>query len=241
MERTDNLKLLPDEVYENLLNKIVNKEWKIGDRIPSENALCKEYGVSRVSVRAALQKLQAQNMVITRPGRGTFVLSNRTGENAISMTVGKMDLSKNEFRYVVELRKAIEFTAVELMVKYGHPEDFERLHDALEQMRDCGGDVEKYVKADYDFHWAIILGSHNPLFASVMNGLKDVLMRYFQEMAAVSNGNFSRAIQNHTQIYESLISRNAEHVKRVIGGTFEYNLVRFRNAFKEEEGETEQP
>lgn len=241
MEKTDNLKLLPDEVYENLLNKIVNKEWKIGDRIPSENALCKEYGVSRVSVRAALQKLQAQNMVITRPGRGTFVLSNRTGENAISMTVGKMDLSKNEFRYVVELRKAIEFTAVELMVKYGHPEDFERLYDALEQMRDCGGDVEKYVKADYDFHWAIILGSHNPLFASVMNGLKDVLMRYFQEMAAVSNGNFSRAIQNHTQIYESLISRNAEHVKRVIDGTFEYNLVRFRNAFKEEEGETEQP
>ena len=62
MERTDNLKLLPDEVYENLLNKIVNKEWKIGDRIPSENALCKEYGVSRVSVRAALQKLQAQNI-----------------------------------------------------------------------------------------------------------------------------------------------------------------------------------
>lgn len=80
MERTDNLKLLPDEVYENLLNKIVNKEWKIGDRIPSENALCKEYGVSRVSVRAALQKLQAQNMVITRPGRGTFVLSNRTAK-----------------------------------------------------------------------------------------------------------------------------------------------------------------
>ena len=147
MERTDKLKLLPDEVYENLLNKIVNKEWKIGDRIPSENALCKEYGVSRVSVRAALQKLQAQNMVITRPGRGTFVLSNRTGENAISMTVGKMDLSKNEFRYVVELRKAIEFTAVELMAKYGHPEDFERLHDALEQMRDCGGDVGNETSA----------------------------------------------------------------------------------------------
>lgn len=240
MERTDNLKLLPDEVYENLLNKIVNKEWKIGDRIPSENALSRnmESAASASARRAKASGAEHGH----HAARTRHVCAQQpNGRNAISMTVGKMDLSKNEFRYVVELRKAIEFTAVELMVKYGHPEDFERLHDALEQMRDCGGDVEKYVKADYDFHWAIILGSHNPLFASVMNGLKDVLMRYFQEMAAVSNGNFSRAIQNHTQIYESLISRNAEHVKRVIDGTFEYNLVRFRNAFKEEEGETEQP
>lgn len=238
MEQTGTVKLLPDEVYEDLLKKILNKEWQIGERIPSESALCKEYGISRVSVRAALQRLQAQHMVITRPGRGTFVLSNRTGENAISMTVGKMDLSKNEFRYVVELRKAIEFTAVELMTQYGEPKDFERLYEALEDMRDCGGDTDKYVDADYRFHWAIIEGSHNPLFASVMNGVKDVLIRYFQEMAAVSNGNFTRAIENHTRIYEGLVSRDAERVKKIIDGTFEYNLARFRFAFKETEENT---
>ena len=205
MERTDNLKLLPDEVYENLLNKIVNKEWKIGDRIPSENALCKEYGVSRVSVRAALQKLQAQNMVITRPGRGTFVLSNRTGENAISMTVGKMDLSKNEFRYVVELRKAIEFTAVELMVKYGHPEDFERLYDALEQMRDCGGDVEKYVKADYDFIGRLFWQSQ-----SAVCQRDEQAEGRAHALFSGDGGGFKRQfLKSHskpTQIYESLIS-----------------------------------
>ena len=90
------------------------------------------------------------------------------------------------------------------MVKYGHPEDFERLHDALEQMRDCGSDVEKILKADYDFHWGIILGSHNPLFASVMNGLKDVLMRYFQEMAAVFKRQFLKSHSKpHADLRES--------------------------------------
>lgn len=225
--------LLSEQIYESILEKIQEKEWEVGDKIPSENQICKEYNVSRVSARSAIQKLQAQNLIITKPGRGSFVASNHMGDNLITMTVPRMDLSKDEYRYVTELRRAIEFTSAELMCRYGTDEDFARLKRALDRMRDSGSDTERYVKADYDFHMAIIKGSHNPLFECVFRGCRNEFMKYFTEMAEVSDGNFERAVRNHTNIYKALQTRRAEQVKTIIEETFEYNLGRFKHIFKE--------
>lgn len=226
-------KLLADEVYEALLEKIMNKEWKVGDKVPSENQICKEFNVSRVSARSAIQKLQAQNLVVTKPGKGSFVSSNHIGENIITLSLDRMDLSKDEYQYVIELRKAIEFTSIDLMCERGKDEDYDRLKKALEQMKKSGSDAKAYVKADFAFHMAIIKGSHNPLFESVIRGCKNEFMKYFSEMAEVSNGNFERAIENHSLIYEALKTRNPQQVKKIIDGTFEYNLSRFKDMFKE--------
>ena len=234
MEKFDSNQLLPEQIYESLLEKIQNKEWKVGDKIPSENQLCKEYHVSRISARSAIQKLQAQKLIVTKPGRGSYVASNHIGENLLTMSVNRMDLSRNEYRYITELRRALEFTSVELMCQNGTEEDFDRLKRALDAMADSGSDTEKYVKADYDFHMAIIKGSHNPLFVSVFRGCSNEFMKYFTEMAEVSDGNFERAVYNHTRIYEALLTRQGEEVKKIIEGTLEYNLGRFKDMFKED-------
>ena len=233
MNETTSNKLLPEEIYAAILDKIQNKDLKIGDKIPSENEICREFHVSRVSARSAIQKLQAQNLIVTRPGRGSFVASDHLGDNLLTMSVAKMDLSKDEYRYVIELRKALEFTSVDLMCQYGTEEDFNRLEDALTRMKESGSDLERYVKADYDFHVAIIKGSHNPLFVSVFRGCRNEFMKYFTEMAELSNGDFGMAIGNHTRICQALKERNAEETKRIIEGTFEYNLGRFKDMFKE--------
>ncbi len=48
-------------------------EWQAGDRLPSEGQLAEEYGVSRSTVRGALQLLENQGRTRTRHGVGTFV------------------------------------------------------------------------------------------------------------------------------------------------------------------------
>lgn len=48
-------------------------EWAVGDRLPTEAQLGAEYGVSRSTVRAALQTLESQRRTVTRHGVGTFV------------------------------------------------------------------------------------------------------------------------------------------------------------------------
>lgn len=225
--------LLTDEIYNALLEKILSKEWKVGDKVPSENQICKLYDVSRISARTAIQKLQAQNLVITKPGKGSFVASNHMGEDMITMSLEKMDLSRDEYGYVMELRRAIEFTSVELMCERGTEKDFQALETALEKMRESGSSVERYVEADFHFHMAIIKGSHNPLFVTVIRGCKAEFYKYFHEMAEASNGNFEKAIQNHTAILEAMKERNAKKTKEIIEGTFEYNLSRFKDMFRE--------
>ena len=46
-----------DQAYDILVKKITNGEWKAGEKIPSEIELAKQLGISRVSLKIALQKL----------------------------------------------------------------------------------------------------------------------------------------------------------------------------------------
>src|SRR5699024_8598447 len=68
--RTANLRL---QLSEDLRERLRAGEWAVGDQLPTEAAFAAEYRVSRSTVRAALQQLEAQGLTITRHGMGTFV------------------------------------------------------------------------------------------------------------------------------------------------------------------------
>lgn len=48
-------------------------EWEPGEPIPSETSLVQESGLARGTVRHAVQVLRDEGVVVTVPGRGTFV------------------------------------------------------------------------------------------------------------------------------------------------------------------------
>ena len=52
-------------------------EWKPGELIPSETELAARFGVSQGTVRKAIDELAAENMVVRRQGRGTFVATHQ--------------------------------------------------------------------------------------------------------------------------------------------------------------------
>jgi GntR family transcriptional regulator len=53
--------------------KIENRELRSGDRLPSEEEFCRSFGVSRTTVRQALQGLEHEELIERFPGRGSFV------------------------------------------------------------------------------------------------------------------------------------------------------------------------
>lgn len=60
-------------IYQQLLQEIQNGTWKLGDRLPSEAALCERFGASRITVAKAIGSLQREGLVRRRAGSGTFV------------------------------------------------------------------------------------------------------------------------------------------------------------------------
>ncbi|HLS03550.1 MAG TPA: GntR family transcriptional regulator [Actinomycetales bacterium] len=68
--RTANLRV---QLAESLRERLELGEWHAGDQLPTEAELAAEYGVSRSTVRSALQQLETLGLTITRHGMGTFV------------------------------------------------------------------------------------------------------------------------------------------------------------------------
>lgn len=71
------------QLKEELLKKIASKHWPPGTKIPSEKELCEMYGVSRITVRKALDELVRSGHLVRQQGKGTFV-TNLSMEQRLS-------------------------------------------------------------------------------------------------------------------------------------------------------------
>ena len=74
------------QVRDSLLGRITSGEFKAGDKIPTEELLCKEYGVSRITIRRAISELTAQMLISPRRGVGTVVTNRGTGRRVFRLS-----------------------------------------------------------------------------------------------------------------------------------------------------------
>lgn len=110
----------------NLLSeKILSQELRTGDRLPTEVELVREYGISRITVRQALRRLEEQQLIRREVGRGTFVNEYRPFTGALEVQ-GSLDsvisLGRNPVK-VIEIRtvKAGPDDAAKLGIALGAP------------------------------------------------------------------------------------------------------------------------
>lgn len=69
------------QLKEELRRKILSGEWKEGSKLPSEKDICEIFGVSRTTVRKAVDELEAEGYLVKKQGRGTFVKQKSIAQN----------------------------------------------------------------------------------------------------------------------------------------------------------------
>src|ERR1700675_304759 len=72
---------LYQKIVEQIEQRILTGEIKVGDQLPSERELGDQFRVSRTAVREAVKALREKGLVEVRPGRGTFI-TNSTSQAA---------------------------------------------------------------------------------------------------------------------------------------------------------------
>jgi GntR family transcriptional regulator len=77
-----NARPLPAQLADRLRERIADGQWEPGHRLPSEQELAVQYGVSRPTVRSAVARLVDSGMLRVRHGAGTFVTSHSGGIQA---------------------------------------------------------------------------------------------------------------------------------------------------------------
>ena len=109
-----------NEVYEVISSKIRTGEWAPGYKLPSEPTLAEEFGVSRATVREALQELISRGRIKREQGRGTYVLH-------ATIDYGMDDLMS--ITRLLEMHGAVASTKdVEIVIGSASAEDAESLN-----------------------------------------------------------------------------------------------------------------
>lgn len=70
------------QVRQRILARMMSGEWAAGTLLPSEQQIAAEIGVSQGTVRKALDSLHAENLIVRKQGRGTYV-AEHTAERAL--------------------------------------------------------------------------------------------------------------------------------------------------------------
>jgi len=143
--------------------------------MPSENQLCETFGVSRVTVRAAIQQLEILGMVETKHGGGTYVL-----ELPVVMTINNLQptmLSNRNLDIitVLEYRKIIEKGTIGLAVEKICNKDFEFLEETYSTMLASTNDHTSFAQADFTFHLRIAEIANNPIINNLYHLINQIM------------------------------------------------------------------
>ena len=163
------------QVFEQMIDQIVKGAWKPGDKIPSENELTQMMGVSRISVREAIQKLAALDLLETRQGVGTFVKA-LSGSSYMSFLVPLVLLSKDDILHVLEYRRIVEAGIVEMVIDRADENDINNLHLVIRKMAESQNDLKKFTVYDLDFHLTLAKITRNPIIIKINSMMTDALI-----------------------------------------------------------------
>lgn len=231
---------LRDEVCNQLLEKIKKRELIKGEKLPSESELGTMFGVSRTSIRAALQNLQGRGVIDTVQGVGSFVNIDVEDHGTKKKPKKKAsDITSREFQEFFEFRQAIEFRAIDFFVKRADEVDHKKLKAALDGIKLAGKhkDLTQFSHMDYNFHMAVIEGAKNEFLTNAMLDHKEFFKHYLAEIARVSDKPVSELASEHEELYMCLIEKKAKEAKGFLfADNMFYRLAYFNMWVKEVSG-----
>lgn len=214
-----------EQVYEQLKHLLIEGEWAPGTKIPSENELAEMFNVSRITVRQALQKLNALGLLETRFGEGSFVRVVDVGESMNGL-IPVMYLGEQSAQEVFEFRMIIETECARLAARRATTEDIKELKVTLERMVKCENDrdLNGFSVADLDFHFKIAQITRNALVIKTMSILRDVLESSMYDV--IDKMGCENGIFYHTEIIRAIEEKEevtaANMMKEHIKKNFEY-------------------
>lgn len=197
---------------------IEKKEYKPGEKLPNENIISKNMGISRATLREAVKMLVSEGILDVQRGRGTFVTNtlNRFAKGEIGLN--QLSDIKVTLRDLYETRMIFEPKAAGLACLRAEDDEIEqilRLGEKCQEfiLKDPTG--KDRIKSENEFHGALIKASHNQFISSFMPVITQTIEKTF-----ALNYNLDTiakdAYKDHILIMEFLKVRDKEALESAI-------------------------
>ena len=192
---------------------------KPGSKLPSERELASRFGVSRSSVREALQQLQLNGAIIIRQGGGSYINTDEVQKVSDQLSVSIVEAESHLIVDMLELRRALEIESVSLAAQRAAEKDLARIKEALDGMRESLYDAEKGIKADLHFHQRIVEASHNQLLINLVQSLAERMedsIRATRTHRFMDVDRYEDTFAEHAEIYEAICIKNSALAKQLM-------------------------
>ena len=156
---------LPDRIYARVVEAILRGDFAPHNKLPTEEALSAQFGVSRPTVREALARLRSDGIIDSRRGAGSTVI-RAPGTPVVAATPVK-SLADIERYYA--FRSCVEMGAAAGAAEFRDADDLEALQLAFEALNNAMEGGESGADEDVRFHLAIARASHNPFFVTTID------------------------------------------------------------------------
>lgn len=219
MERITRINLT-DQISKHLQDQISSGVWKPGDKLPSETELAEQLGVSRMSLRNAIQRCNAIGLTETRVGEGTFVRKFNLRSYFCDLYAMRL-LGKNPVE-INDLRCVLQIASMKLaLVKGIDQKDLDQLEKIEQQMNNMieKNDVYGFHEADMQFHRTICRLCHNePLYIiyDAVEFILDDVTRQNVERSLQNTKSFSSVHKFHQDIMESVRKQDFDRFVEVM-------------------------
>ena len=202
------------KVFDALYGMIATGQFQRGQKLPSQEDLAKQFGVSRNTLREAMNKLYAMGLLSSHQGVGTVVESPNP-EAYLSTLSGQFLLDSLSVREFIEARICIERTTVRLAVDRAGEHDIARLHKIIDSQKQAfeNSDAGKFTRQDAAFHMELTRLSGNRVLMKFLQTIQDMLHRFIGEVAELP-GAVTDAIHFHTRVTEAIAVKDANLAER---------------------------
>ena len=202
------------QVLNYLTYKIINNDFKIGEYLPTEEALCKDLQIGRSSVREAIKVLETRGLVKKLRGKGVIVIDDSISAASEMLRI-VLAQKKATISNLLEFRNAMEVKMAGLAAVHATQEDLDNLEYHLNLMKDKEYSVEAFAKYDYDFHKAIASATRNNIFVLMMETMQSML---YDQIAYTLDSNFNPELSMHyyESIFEAIKSGDPKIAKKAM-------------------------
>jgi DNA-binding FadR family transcriptional regulator len=190
-----------DVVATRLKNHIIENDLKAGDRLPTEAALAKQFGISRLSLREATKSLEFLGVVESKPGRGLIV--GQVNLKRVTEYLGFHPIWQNATPVqLIETRIVIESGVLPHVMRRMRKDStiYDSLFEINSDLRQSK-DLSQWVVGDIAFHRRLVESSGlAPLLA-----INDLLATFFQRFReSVRQAEWEEVADSHQRMIDHL-------------------------------------
>lgn len=227
------------QISEQIRESILDGRLKADDRLPTEHELAQQFAVSRPTIREALKRLAAQNLIRSRrgPTGGTFVNRPSEEEARASLTTAAtllVSLGEFDLNQIVEARHELEVMCGRLAAERHKKQHLSAMQAEIEVQGTDAISDEEFCASDVRFHRALVDATGNPVLQFLMCAVIEALQPV-ENMVIVHYRDRGKIVRQHKRILKAIASRDAEKAEEKI--TRQMNYLRAQFALAQDEWE----